>query len=311
MADKDHYKVLGVSKTASQDEIKKAYRKLAKDLHPDKNAGDKKIEDRFKEVSAAYDTLGDAKRRAEYDEMQRLGATGGFRPGPGGAPGGFPGGFQGNFDAGQFGDINDLLGGLFGGGGRRGPRRGGDYETSVSISFEDSMRGVTLPLRLDAGTTQARIPAGVKNGQRIRLKGKGAAGEPGATAGDLYITVTVTPHAVFDRDGNNLTVTVPVKFEEAVNGADIEVPVFDGKPVTIRIPAGTKSGAKFRARGKGVHASAGTAGDLIVTVDIAVPKDLSSKAKKALEELAKETSDFDPRAELMRKAGAYADKGSE
>lgn len=309
MAEKDHYKVLGVSKTASQDEIKKAYRKLAKDLHPDKNAGDKKIEERFKEVSAAYDTLGDPKRRAEYDEMQRLGATGGFRPGPG--AGGFPGGgFQGNFDASQFGDINDLLGGLFGGGGRRGPRRGGDYETSVSISFEDSMRGVTLPLRLDAGTTQARIPAGVKNGQRIRLKGKGAAGEPGAPAGDLYITVSVTPHAVFDRDGNNLTVTVPVKFEEAVNGADIEVPVFDGNPVTIRIPAGTKSGAKFRARGKGVHAAAGSVGDLIVTVDIAVPKDLTSKAKKALEELAKETADFDPRAELMRKAGSFAAKGS-
>jgi molecular chaperone DnaJ len=309
MADKDHYKVLGVSKTASQDEIKKAYRKLAKDLHPDKNAGDKKIEDRFKEVSAAYDTLGDAKRRAEYDEMQRLGATG-FRPGPGGAGGGFPGGFQGNFDAGQFGDINDLLGGLFGGGGRRGPRRGGDYETSVSISFEDSMRGVTLPLRLDAGTTQARIPAGVKNGQRIRLKGKGAQGEPGAPAGDLFITVTVAAHAVFERDGNNLMVTVPVKFEEAVNGADIEVPVFDGNPVTIRIPAGTKSGAKFRARGKGVHSSSGTSGDLIVTVDIAVPKDLNTKAKKALEELAKETADFDPRAELMRKAGGYATRGS-
>lgn len=309
MADKDHYKVLGVSKTASQDEIKKAYRKLAKDLHPDKNAGDKKIEDRFKEVSAAYDTLGDAKRRAEYDEMQRLGATG-FRPGPGGAGGGFPGGFQGNFDAGQFGDINDLLGGLFGGGGRRGPRRGGDYETSVSISFEDSMRGVTLPLRLDAGTTQARIPAGVKNGQRIRLKGKGAQGEPGASAGDLFITVTVAAHAVFERDGNNLMVTVPVKFEEAVNGADIEVPVFDGNPVTIRIPAGTKSGAKFRARGKGVHSSSGTSGDLIVTVDIAVPKDLNTKAKKALEELAKETADFDPRAELMRKAGGYATRGS-
>ena len=311
MAEKDHYKVLGVSKTASQDEIKKAYRKLAKDLHPDKNAGDKKIEDRFKEVSAAYDVLGDPKRRAEYDEMQRLGASG-FRPGPGGFPGGFPGGgFQTNFDAGQFGDINDLLGGLFGGGARRGPRRGADYETSVSISFDDSLRGVTLPLRLDAGTTQARIPAGVKNGQRIRLKGKGAAGEPGAPAGDLYITVSVTPHAVFDRDGNNLTVTVPVKFEEAVNGADIEVPVFDGNPVTIRIPAGTKSGAKFRARGKGVQASSGTSGDLVVTVDIAVPKDLSNKAKKALEEFAKENSGFDPRAELMRKAGSYAAKGSE
>lgn len=310
MAEKDLYKVLGVSKTASQDDIKKAYRKLAKDLHPDKNEGDKKIEERFKEVSAAYDTLGDAKRRAEYDEMERLGAMGaGFRPGPGGFGSGQNMGDM--FGGGQnFGDINDLLGGLFGGGGRkRGPRRGADFETTVTISFEDSLRGVTIPLGLETGTTQARIPAGVKNDQRIRIKGKGGAGDLGGPAGDLYVTVHVKAHGVFGRDGQNLTITVPIRFDEAVNGADIDVPVFDGHPVKIRIPAGTKTGAKFRARGKGVSKADGAGGDLIVTVDIAVPTDISQAAQKALAEFTELTADFNPRDAIMRKAGVHADKG--
>ncbi len=310
MADKDFYKVLGVSKTATQDEIKKAYRKLAKDLHPDKNEGDKKIEERFKEVSAAYDTLGDTKRRAEYDEMQRLGATGGFRPGAGGFGGQAGAPNMGDMFGGgqQFGDINDLLGGLFGGGRKRGPRRGADFETTVTISFDESLRGVTIPLRLDSGTTQARIPAGVKNDQRIRLKGKGGAGDQGGPAGDLYVTVHVKAHPLFGRDGHNLTITVPIRFDEAVNGADIEVPVFDGKPVRIRIPAGTKTGAKFRARDKGVAKSDGQHGDLIVTVEIAVPKDISDDAKKALQEFSEFTSDFNPREDIMRKAGFHEAK---
>ena len=307
MAEKDFYKVLGVSKTATQDEIKKAYRKLAKDLHPDKNEGDKKIEERFKEVSAAYDTLGDTKRRAEYDEMERLGAMGGgFRPGTGGQGqnmGDMFGGGQ------QFGDINDLLGGLFGGGRKRGPRRGPDFETTVTISFEESLRGVTIPLRLESGTQQARIPAGVKNDQRIRIKGKGGAGEQGGPSGDLYISVHVKAHPLFSRDGNNLTIVMPIRFDEAVNGADIEVPVFDGQPVKIRIPAGTKTGAKFRARGKGVQKSDGQHGDLIVTVDIAVPAEISQAAQKALAEFTELTSDFNPRDAIMRKAGVHADKG--
>ncbi len=307
MAEKDFYKVLGVSKTATQDEIKKAYRKLAKDLHPDKNEGDKKIEERFKEVSAAYDTLGDTKRRAEYDEMERLGAMGGgFRPGAGGQSqnmGDMFGGGQ------QFGDINDLLGGLFGGGRKRGPRRGADFETTVTISFEESLRGVTIPLRLESGTQQARIPAGVKNDQRIRIKGKGGAGDQGGPFGDLYISVHVKAHPLFSRDGNNLTIVMPIRFDEAVNGADIEVPVFDGQPVKIRIPAGTKTGAKFRARGKGVQKSDGQHGDLIVTVDIAVPAEISQAAQKALAEFTELTADFNPREAIMRKAGVHADKG--
>ena len=311
--EKDYYKILGVSKDADAATIKKAYRKLAKDLHPDANSGDKKIEEKFKEVSEAYDVVSDPKRRAEYDEARRYGAAGpmGGRRGPGG-PGGFPGGQNVNVeDLFGGGDLSDIFGGLFGGG-RRGPRKGADLETSVTISFEDSIHGVTMPLRLSTGNVSARIPAGVKNDQRIRLKGKGQPGEQNAPAGDLFINVAVSPHPVFGRDGDNLTVTVPIRFDEAVNGADIKVPVLDGPAVTIRIPAGTKTGAKFRARGKGVVRPE-KSGDLIVSVDIAVPKDLTIAAQKALEDFAAATQDFDPREELMRKSGNLTDvrKGSD
>jgi len=316
MYEKDYYKILGVPKDADAATIKKAYRKLAKDLHPDTNAGDKKIEDKFKAVSEAYDVVSDPKRRAEYDEAQRYGARGpmgGGRRGPAG-PGGFPGGRNPSAeDLFGGGDLSDIFGGLFGGGGRqRGPRKGADLETSVTISFEDSIHGVTMPLRLSTGNISARIPAGVKNDQRIRLKGKGQSGEPGAPAGDLFINVAVSPHAVFSRDGDNLTVTVPIRFDEAVNGADIKVPVLDGPAVTIRIPAGTKTGAKFRARGKGVVRPE-KSGDLIVSVDIAVPKDLTAAAQKALDEFTSATQDFDPREELMRKSGNLSSvrKGSD
>ena len=313
MYEKDYYKILGVSKDADAATIKKAYRKLAKDLHPDANAGDKKIEEKFKAVSEAYDVVSDPKRRAEYDEAQRYGGPmGGGRRGPGG-PGGFSGGRGQNVeDLFGGGDLSDIFGGLFGGGGRRGPRKGADLETSVTISFEDSIHGVTMPLRLSTGNISARIPAGVKNDQRIRLKGKGQVGEQNAPAGDLFINVAVSPHPVFGRDGDNLTVTVPIRFDEAVNGADIKVPVLDGPAVTIRIPAGTKTGAKFRARGKGVVRPE-KSGDLIVSVDIAVPKDLNPAAQKALDEFVSATQDFDPREELMRKSGnlTNARKGSD
>lgn len=310
MYEKDYYKILGVSKDADAAAIKKAYRKLAKDLHPDTNAGDKKIEEKFKAVSEAYDVVSDPKRRAEYDDAQRYGGSmGGGRRGPSGA-GGFPGGRGQNVeDLFGSGDLSDIFGGLFGGGARqRGPRKGADLETSVTISFEDSIHGVTMPLRLSTGNISARIPAGVKNDQRIRLKGKGQAGEQNAPAGDLFINVAVSPHPVFSRDGDNLTVTVPIRFDEAVNGADIKVPVLDGPAVTIRIPAGTKTGAKFRARGKGVVRPE-KSGDLIVSVDIAVPKDLTPAAQKALAEFTSATQDFDPREELMRKTGNLSDAG--
>ena len=314
MYEKDYYKILGVPKDADAATIKKAYRKLAKDLHPDANAGDKKIEEKFKAVSEAYDVVSDPKRRAEYDEAQRYGSPmGGARRGPGG-PGGFQGGRGQNVeDLFGGGDLSDIFGGLFGGGGRqRGPRKGADLETSVTISFEDSIHGVTMPLRLSTGNISARIPAGVKNDQRIRLKGKGQAGEQNAPAGDLFINVAVSPHPVFGRDGDNLTVIVPIRFDEAVNGADVKVPVLDGPTVTIRIPAGTKTGAKFRARGKGVVRPE-KSGDLIVSVDIAVPKDLTPAAQKALAEFVSATKEFDPREELMRKSGNLSDarKGSD
>jgi len=313
MYEKDYYKILGVPKDADAATIKKAYRKLAKDLHPDANAGDKKIEEKFKAVSEAYDVVSDPKRRAEYDEAQRYGSPmGGARRGPGG-PGGFQGGRGQNVeDLFGGGDLSDIFGGLFGGGGRRGPRKGADLETSVTISFEDSIHGVTMPLRLSTGNISARIPAGVKNDQRLRLQGQGQAGEQGAPAGDLFINVAVSPHPVFGRDGDNLTVIVPIRLDEAVNGADIKVPVLDGPAVTIRIPAGSKTGAKFRARGKGVVRPE-KSGDLIVSVDIAVPKDLTPTAQKALDEFVSATAEFDPREELMRKSGNLSDarKGSD
>lgn len=335
--DKDFYKVLGVSKDADAATIKKAYRKLAKDLHPDKNPDDQKVEERFKEVSEAYEVLSDAKRRAEYDEMRTYMASGGARGGRGGAQGGFADMFgQGGA---EFGDLGDLLGGLFGRGRARGPRRGSDIETALTITFAESIRGTTKSLRLaidsecnscqGAGLVgqspcascqgsgrirtpqniQARIPAGVKNGAKIRLAGRGGAGAAGGPNGDLLIEVTVTKHPIFDRDRNNLTVTVPIRFDEAVLGANIQVPVFDGEPVTIRIPAGTKNGAKFRARGKGINRPGHEAGDLIVTVDIAVPQEISESAAQALSAFATATSDFDPRAALLTKAKSFSQAG--
>jgi molecular chaperone DnaJ len=313
MYEKDYYKILGVPKDADAATIKKAYRKLAKDLHPDANAGDKKIEEKFKAVSEAYDVVSDPKRRAEYDEAQRYGGTNGRRTSWPRWTWWIPR-WQRSKRRRLFGggDLSDIFGGLFGGGRQRGPRKGADLETSVTISFEDSIHGVTMPLRLNTGNVSARIPAGVKNDQRIRLKGKGQPGEQNAPAGDLFINVAVSPHPVFGRDGDNLTVTVPIRFDEAVNGADIKVPVLDGPAVTIRIPAGTKTGAKFRARGKGVVRPE-KSGDLIVSVDIAVPKDLTPAAQKALDDFAAATQDFDPREELMRKSGNLTDarKGSD
>ena len=336
-ADKDFYKILGVSKDADAAAIKKAYRTLAKDLHPDKNPDDAKVEERFKEVSEAYDVLSDSKQRAEYDEMRSYLGSGG-RPRAGANP---QGGFGDIFGQGgaEFGDFGDLLGGLFGRGRSRGPRRGSDVETALTISFGDSIRGATKSLRLSMETActvcqgsgamgqtvcsacqgagrvrtpqsiQARIPAGVKNGAKIKLAGRGSAGQMGGPAGDLLIQVTVAKHPIFDRDKNNLTITVPIRFDEAVLGADIKVPVFDGEPVTIRIPAGTKNGAKFRARGKGVTRPGHEGGDLIVTVDIAVPQSVSPEAAHALNTFVDLTSDFDPRATLLAKANAFTEAG--
>jgi len=382
--EKDFYAVLGVSKDATADEIKKKYRKLARELHPDKNPGNKESEERFKGVSEAYDVLSDDAKRKEYDEARSLFAGGGYSPGGFGASGGGP---QYNVnmedlfgqDQGGFGDF---LGGIFnrrgnaGGGTRtRQPRRGADLESSLTLSFDDALDGVTVPLRLssdapctschgtgakagtvprmcptcdgsgqttrNAGgfafadpcvtckgrglyvddpcpschgsgrgmstrTVQARIPAGVKNGARIRLKGKGAPGERGGPNGDLLVDIVIARHPVFDRKGDNLTVTVPVAFTEAALGADIGVPVPRGGSVTVKIPAGTANGRTFRVRGKGIRRKDGTNGDLLVSVDVTVPQNLSSDARDALQHYADQTTDHDPRRDLFALAEGAA-----
>jgi molecular chaperone DnaJ len=375
--EKDFYKVLGVSKTAEADEIKKAYRKLARQYHPDSNSGDAKAEARFKEISEAYDVLGDAKKRKEYDEARRLFGGGGFRmPGGSGSGGGF------SFDVGDLfnrggaaggGGLGDILGGVFGGGTRttttQRPRRGQDIESEATIEFAEAVKGVTVGLRMTSDepcktchgtgakygtvpkvclkcegtgmqtsvqggvfamtepcteckgrglvvdqpcetchgsgrgqssrTMQVRIPAGVQDGQRIRLKGKGAVGERGGPSGDLYVTVHVKPHRIFGRQGEHLTLTVPVTFTEAALGAEIKVPTLDGMPVTVRIPQGTANGAKLRVRGKGSVRRDGTRGDLLLTIAVQVPHELTDEQRAKLQEYSSAAAQPDPRAELF------------
>ena len=298
--EKDFYKVLGVDKKAGADEIKKKYRTLARELHPDKNKGDVAKEEKFKGISEAYEILSDAKKRAEYDEARSLYERGGFR-----APMG--GGQQG-------GDFNDIFGGgnpqdifanLFGGG-RRGPRKGQDLQTEATITFRESIVGTHLDLRLatDRGAAQnitARVPAGVNDGTKIRVKGKGAAGEAGP--GDLFIMLHVKPHAIFGRKGENLTLTLPVTFAEAALGADIKVPTMSGDDVTVRIAPGTSNGRTLRVKGRGITKGS-TTGDLLVTVDVQVPQRVDGKALDALRAFAEETAHEDVRADLVAKAKA-------
>jgi molecular chaperone DnaJ len=374
--EKDYYKTLGVSKTAKAAEIKKAYHELARKFHPDANIGDPKAEERFKEITEAYNVLSDSKQRKEYDEARTM-FGGGFRVPTGGRTG--AGGTQ-PFDLGDiFGGegLGDVLGGIFrnrGGAGTtttgRG-RRGADVETETTLSFSDSIDGATVALRLTgegpcpvcrgtgakAGTVprvcpdchgtgqqsrnlggfglsepckgckgrgmvvddpcqscsgsgramssrtiQARIPAGVADGQRIRIPGKGVQGEHGGPNGDLYVKVHVKPHPVFGRSGDNLTVTVPVTISELALGADIKVPTHRGAAVTVRIPPGTENGKVFRVPGRGVRKKDGTLGALLVTVEVTVPKDLSGKARSALEDLRLATAGEDPREDLLRRA---------
>lgn len=375
--EKDYYKILGVSKSASAADIKKAFRRIARDNHPDQNPDDKTAEARFKEASEANDVLGDPEKRKEYDETRSL-FGGGFRfnkPGQaGGQAHGFEDLFRGAGGAGASGNISDLFGGLFNQGQtrratQRGPRRGADIEGEASLTFEQAVEGTTISLRTtsdqpcascrgtgakagtlprvcptcegsgmqssqaggvfqmsqpcvdclgrglivddpcpDCGgsgrgkstkTMQVRIPAGVDDGQRIRLKGKGAAGENGGASGDLYVTVHVTPHRLFGRSGSNLTLEVPVTFAEASLGADIEIPTLGGPRVRLRIPAGTPNGRTMRVRGKGASKADGHRGDLLVTVKVAVPDELSDEAKAALQEYASKAHEQNPRIALF------------
>jgi molecular chaperone DnaJ len=367
--EKDYYAVLGVPKNASAAEIKKAYRKLAQKHHPDAKPGDKESEDRFKEISAAYDVLGDDEKRTAYDRVREMGPAGfGGFPGAGGrsGSGGFPGGFS--YETVDIGDLSDLFGGMFGGAGRRGRRsrgrRGADLETEVRLSFEDAMAGAALPVRLTGAATcstchgsgaapgtqptscancggsgqvavnqglfsmeqtcprcqgsgrvvetpcpacdgsgaerrtrtlQVKVPAGVRDGARIRLTGKGEPGGPGATAGDVFVRVRVLEHGVFGRAGDDLTVDLPVTYPEAALGAHVQVPTLDG-PVTLKVPAGTASGKTFRVRGRGAPKKSGH-GDLLVTVRVDVPGKVSKEERALLKQL-QDARKESPRANL-------------
>ncbi|MFX4272044.1 molecular chaperone DnaJ [Propionibacteriaceae bacterium Y1685] len=366
--EKDYYKVLGVAKDASAEEIKKAYRKLARDNHPDQNPGNPEAEKRFKEVSEANNVLADPAKRKRYDDERRLFGGGGFR---------FPRGGQGNpmddlFRSGEGQGMGDIFGGLFNQGARRntrGPRRGHDVEGEATISFSDAAEGVTVPLEMvsdapcatchgtgaEAGTMpvvcpvcdgsgmqtstaggvfalnepchecrgrgmviehpcktcqgsgrgkstkhmNVRIPAGVSDGARIRLKGKGGAGENGGPSGDLYVIVHVSPHALFGRKGSDLTLTVPITYPEAVLGAEIEVPTLNGPAVRMRIAPGTPNGRVLRVRGKGVGRSDGSHGDLLVTVQISVPAAVDESAKASLAAYRDQSNEANPRGDLF------------
>ncbi|WP_219415185.1 molecular chaperone DnaJ [Pseudonocardia nigra] len=391
--EKDFYRKLGVASGASADEIKKAYRKLARELHPDANPGDAKAEARFKAVSEAYGVLSDEKKRREYDETRALFAGGGGFGGGAGFPGGFGAGAAGQgFDlndlfaragagapgAGGAGGLGDILGGIFGNRAGAGPttanraQRGADVESELRIDFVDAVRGAEVQLRLTSpgrcercGGTGARpgsmprqcptcngvglvsrsqgafafsepcrdcrgtgriiddpcpecggdgvsartraltvrVPAGVTDGQQVRLKGQGEPGRGGAPAGDLYVKVHVTPHRLFGRSERNpddLTLTVPVTYPELVLGSTLTVPTLDST-VSLKIPAGTTSGRTFRVRGRGVQRR-GKAGDLLVTVEVAVPAKLDDAATEALQAYSEATKEFDPRADLLRGA---------
>jgi len=298
--EKDFYKVLGVDKKAAPDEIKKKYRALARELHPDKTKGDSVKEEKFKGISEAYEILSDVKKRAEYDEARSLYERGGFRAPTGGQ----------NFQGGDFSDIfgggnpQDIFSNLFGGGGRRAPRKGQDLQTEATITFRESIFGTNLDLRLgtDRGAAQnitARVPAGVNDGAKIRVKGKGAAGEAGP--GDLFILLHVKPHPIFSRKAENLTVILPITFAEAALGADVKVPVMSGEEVTVRIAPGTPNGRTLRVKGRGITKGSHT-GDLLVTVDVQVPQRVDGKALEALKTFAQETAGEDVRADLANKA---------
>ncbi len=297
--EKDFYKVLGVDKKSTPEEIKKKYRSLARDLHPDKTQGDSALEEKFKAVSEAYDILSDPKKRAEYDEARSLFERGGFRAPTGGAGGG--GDFSDIFGG---GNPQDIFANLFGGAGmRRGPRKGQDLQTESTITFKESIFGTTLELKLSAdGRTQnitARVPAGVNDGAKIRVKGKGAAGEAGP--GDLFILLTVKAHPIFSRKGENLLLTLPVTFAEATLGADIKVPTLAGDDVTVRLAPGTPTGRVLRVKGRGIT-KGHTVGDLLVTIDVQVPRRVEGEALDALKKFAELTAEHDVRSEFITKA---------
>ncbi len=299
--EKDFYKILGVTKDVSDAELKKVYRKLARQFHPDSNPDNAKAEAKFKEISEAYSVLSDKAQRAEYDQMRAMGSGPRFTGGqgfPGGGGQGYPGGAAGFEDV-----FSNLFGGGGGFGGFGGPQRGQDLTHRATIDFIDSIKGTTLKLNFDrGGAVQVKIPAGIQDGQKVKVRGKGSPSPNGGEAGDLLVSVHVKPHPVFVRDGNNLRVSVPVTFVEASLGATIQVPTLGGEPVKLKVSPGTPNGRVLRVKGKGVESSKGI-GDLMATVEIAVPSHLSDKAKKKLEEFNELVPQEDPREDLLLRAG--------
>lgn len=386
-ADKDYYADLGVSSSADQSEIKRAYRKLARENHPDTHPDDPAAADRFKRVAEAYDVLSDASERKEYDQFKAMLRNGGGFGRNGGA--GFPGGFRSTNMGGQGAqdfDLSDLFGGATGGSSQGGgfgdifgsvfnrsgsaghsakPSRGADVETEITLDFREAAKGTTIPLALSgnapcttchgsgssSGKTSTcgtcngsgytsenrgafgfsapckdcdgtgrrtpdpcsdcngtgtvhrtrnitvRIPAGVIDGQKVRIAGQGEAGPNGTPAGDLFVAVTVKPDKVFTRDGDDIHITVPVSFAELALGDTITVPTLDS-PVRVKIPAGTPDGRTLRVRGRGIAKRAGKAGDLLVSVQVTVPSKLDAAASSALRTYAQAEKDsgFNPRA---------------
>ena len=291
--EKDFYKILGVAKDVPEAELKKVYRKLARKYHPDSNQGDAAAEAKFKEISEAYSVLSDRDQRKEYDQFRAMGGGARFT-----APGGSGQSSQGFEDV-----FANLFGGRAGFGGFGGPVPGQDLSATTSIAFIDSVNGTTIKLEYSGmAAINAKIPAGVLDGQKIKLRGKGQASPNGGPNGDLIITVTVKPHAVFSRDGNNLRLSVPITFAEAVLGATITVPTLGGDPVKLKVAPNTPNGRVLRVKGKGVTTAKGT-GDLLATVEVLVPAHISDKAAKALKEFEEALPDEDPRQDLLNRAG--------
>jgi molecular chaperone DnaJ len=292
--DTDYYAVLGVKSDASDKEIKQAYRKMAQQYHPDKNPNDATAEARFKQANEAYDVLGDAEQRKEYDHTREMGY---FVGGPGGAQ--------------QYVRVEDLMGGrgggspfdLFGGLGdlfgrqTARPRAGEDLSAEMQLTFHDSVSGTTKKLRVNGHTVTVKIPRGVNDGTRIRVRGKGAPGRNGGPSGDLYVTVRVAEHPIFGRSGKNLTIEVPITFIEATLGAEIDVPTLDGK-VRLRIPPGTQTGKTLRVREHGIEDAKGTKGDLLVTVSVTVPESLTEEGKELLQQFRLKNPHDNPRSHL-------------
>ena len=308
--EKDFYTILGVSKDVSDAELKKTYRSLARKFHPDSNPGDASAEARFKEISEAYSVLSDATQRAEYDQIRAM-AAGGPRFTSGGAgAGGFEDIFGGMFSESQGrgargADFGDLFSGLFGQGGGypgyREPTKGRDVISRVTLDLRTALAGTEVSLEGPSGRKiTAHVPAGVKDGQKIRVRGKGHPSPDGGKPGDVIITVGVPKHPIFARDGDNLRIEVPITFAEATLGATIEVPTVEGEVVKVKVPAGTPSGKVLRVKGRGVRGGSAL-GDLLVELQVAVPSHLSGVAKGHLEKLFAALPQENPRDDLLKR----------